>query len=92
MDTQQAIPAATEAHSTSLALQLFDAAFNTPRDPRSPEYRAGVMHILRVKTGEIEPLACPYPLGTARADAWFSGTDEGHKILRKYRDQQDAES
>lgn len=68
------------------ALQLFDAAFNTPRDPRSPEYKAGVMHILRVKTGETEPLPCPYPLGTARADAWFSGTDEGHNIWRRHQE------
>jgi hypothetical protein len=68
------------------AEQLFVQAFQRPRDPRSPEYRAGVLAALRLRLGESAHLVCPYGLGTAQADAWFSGTDEGHALGRAHRD------
>lgn len=63
----------------SLADDLFSKAFNVPRDPRSHEYKAGVLYILRRKEGSIPSQSCPYPAGTAQADAWSAGTLEGHR-------------
>lgn len=65
-----------------LAERLTDAALRLG-DPRSPEYRAGcVAHVtarlLRHALGSshgMEP--CPHSLGTAAADAWFSGVERG---------------
>lgn len=62
---------------------LFSAAFNVPRDPRSQEYKAGALALLRFKCGKADSLDCPHPPGTAAADAWFSGLSEGHAILRQ---------
>lgn len=63
---------------------LVAAAFSTPRTPRSPEYKAGALALLRFKCGQAERCeACPHPPGTAAADAWFSGLSEGHSIFRK---------
>lgn len=62
---------------------LFSAAFNVPRDPRSTEYKAGVLALLRLKCGKADSLECPHTPGTAAADAWFSGLSEGHAILRQ---------
>lgn len=60
---------------------ILAAAFNKPRDPRSPEYKAGVKAALTFRLAGIHSVL-PYTLGTARADAWFSGTDEGHHLWR----------
>lgn len=70
----------------SKAQELFDAAFAGPRDPRSEAYRVGVLETLRYRTGELTRNKCqrPYELGTAEADAWFSGTQEGHAIASKH--------
>lgn len=68
---------------TSQAQQLFDAAFARVRDPRSEAYRAGVLALLRWKESRV-PLERPYLLGTAEADAWFSGVDEGNSIWRTH--------
>lgn len=69
------------------AQNLFDRAFRPGREPRSPEYRAGVLYILCSKLGEIPPQRCPYQPGTCQADAWLSGTDEGHHIYNQYMEQ-----
>ena len=58
------------------AQQLFDDAFSNPRDPRSKEYKAGVMAALKSRTDGIHYVN-PYKLGTAEADAFWSGADEG---------------
>jgi len=79
---QRAIPASQTAQ-TSLAQQLFDEAFNTRRDPRSAEYKAGALYILQFKAGEIDRTPPPYKSGTVQADAWFGGTNEGHIIWRQ---------
>ncbi len=65
-----------------VAQQLYDEAFPTTRDPRSPEYRAGVMAALRWRCEGIQ-IRRPYAPGTAAADAWFAGLDEGHAIWRR---------
>lgn len=75
----------------SRALEIFDAAFSTPRDPRSDEYRHGVIDILKFRLGE-ENEVCgkrKYVLGTAQADAYFSGCDEGHRLAREYLERVD---
>lgn len=68
----------------SKAQELYTAAFAGPRDSRSRAYCRGVMMALRYRTGESPRLRCPYELGTAEADAWFSGTQEGHAIANKH--------
>lgn len=62
---------------------ICDAAFAEPRDPRSPEYRAGVLEALKFRLGEIRSMSCPHRAGTARADAWLAGADEGHRLARE---------
>ena len=64
------------------AWQLFNKAFDRPRDPRSPEYKAGVRASLVFRLRGV-PIKCPHPVGTAAADAFFSGIDEGNRIWRK---------
>ena len=52
-----------------------------PRDPRSPEYMAGIRDTLDMLAGFTPEgsLANPYPGGTAQHDAWFAGNREGHR-------------
>ncbi|OBY58214.1 hypothetical protein [Pseudomonas sp. AU12215] len=49
-------------------------------NPRSPEYKAGALYILRLKAGEITSTPSPYVVGTAQFDAWLAGTWEGHDL------------
>ncbi len=67
------------------AQQIFDAAFRAPRDPGSPAYKQGVLAGLRKRTGEDASAgsACPYPMGTAAADAWYAGVDEARALYRR---------
>ena len=67
------------AIASPTAQQIFTDAFGVAREPRSAEYKAGVRAALQWRLGETETLVCPHPLGTAQADAWLSGTDEGHR-------------
>lgn len=71
----------------SKATEIFNQAFalEPTRDKRSHEYMEGVLYILQIQLGEIEKKVCPYNIGTAQADAWFSGTDEGHRLIRGQR-------
>ncbi|CQR43106.1 conserved hypothetical protein [Thiomonas sp. CB3] len=46
---------------------IFRAAFSTPRDPCSREYKDGVLAALRYRLGESERVRCLYRLGTAQA-------------------------
>ena len=62
-----------------MARALFNAAFSRQRDPRSREYKNGVLAALRFRVND-EPIKCPYLPGTATADAYYAGTDEGHRI------------
>jgi hypothetical protein len=58
---------------------LIDAAFAGPRDPRSPEYKAGMRAVLENRL-HGRPIHCPFTLGTAAADAFFAGFAEGRAI------------
>ena len=44
----------------SKALELFKTLFDGPRDPRSAEYQAGCLYILRRKLDGIGKKDCPY--------------------------------
>lgn len=63
--------------------QLMASAFGRPRYPRSEEYTDGCRALLERKVNGV-PLKCPYRMGTVQADAWFSGTDEGHLIWKDF--------
>jgi hypothetical protein len=64
------------------AQDLYEKAFNFPRDARSEPYRQGVRASIRYWLGEVRKMDQPYQLGTAAADAWFSGAEEGARIVR----------
>lgn len=59
------------------AEELFAAAFDCARDPRSEPYKAGCLAALRRMTGQVDHIACPWRMGTVEADAWHAGADEG---------------
>lgn len=67
----------------SLVDQLFDAAFNIARDPRSTEYKAGVRAVLNYRVAGTR-IRSPHPMGTAQADAFYAGVDEGHRIWHEH--------
>ena len=73
----------------SKADEVFDTAFLRPRAPRSDEYRRGVIDALRFRLDEEKPAIwkSQYKLGTAQADAYFAGCDEGHRLAREYLEQ-----
>jgi len=52
-----------------------------PRDKRSPEYMRAIKERLDwYADGKPEEgVSNPYPLGTAQADAWWAGNQEGHR-------------
>jgi hypothetical protein len=68
----------------SEATDIFDAAFSRPRDARSRPYKYGVLAALRFRMREITEIPFPYEAGSAEADAYFSGLDEGHSLAREY--------
>jgi hypothetical protein len=76
----------TEGSVKGKAEELFESAFSEPRNPRSGEYKAGVLAALWHHAHDGEPIRCPYASGTAQADAWFAGVDEGHSIWRESRE------
>jgi len=65
----------------SEALRLYNDRFAVG-NPRSPEYKAGARYCLRYHAGEIPRAGCPYPMGTAQADAWLAGCWEGTELWR----------
>lgn len=65
------------------AAELFEAAFSASRDPRSKEYKEGVLNTLRFRLNESDAIRCRYEAGTASADAYFAGCDEGHRLARE---------
>lgn len=62
--------------------ELFAAAFNQPRDPRSAAYKQGVLASLKFR---IEGRRIPklYDPATAEDDAYYAGVQEGHAIWRR---------
>ena len=67
----------------ALVDRLFNEAFAPGREPRSAEYKAGVRALLDQRVGRGR-LACPYPAGTAQADAFYAGADEGRVLWRAH--------
>lgn len=53
------------------AIKLFEAAFSNARSPRSDEYRAGVLALLKRQIEGVD-FACPYGAGTAASDAFYA--------------------
>lgn len=78
------------AKGAALAQELYAKAFTGPRDPRSDEYKAGVRAALLYRLDGRE-IKCPYQMGTAQADAFYSGLDEGHRIFREYEAKQNGD-
>lgn len=58
---------------------LMEKAFNTQRDPRSPEYQAGVRAALEFRLNKVR-IPTPYPPASAASDAYHAGIGEGHRI------------
>lgn len=54
-------------------------------DKRSPEYRQGVLDVLKFRL-EGQRIKCPYEAGTAQFDAYFAGNERGHNIARTLRE------
>jgi hypothetical protein len=63
---------------------LFNAAFHAARDPRSLEYKTGAIALLDLRV-HGNPILRPYVPGTAQADAFWAGVDEGRAIWRDYQ-------
>jgi hypothetical protein len=61
--------------------QLMQAAFYNGRTPRSAEYKAGTRMALEHRIERID-IVPPYEAGTAAADAFFAGLDEGKCVWR----------
>ncbi len=55
--------------------------------PRSAEYRAGLLAVLKFKM-HGERIHCPYQAGTASFDAYFSGNRHGFDVYRAHLEQQ----
>lgn len=61
--------------------QLYQTAFYNGRTPRSQEYQAGTRAALEQRI-ERKDFDMPYQVGTAAADAFFAGIEEGKTIWR----------
>ena len=61
--------------------QLYQTAFYNGRTPRSQEYKAGARMALEHRI-ERKDFDMPYQVGTAAADAFFAGIEEGKTIWR----------
>jgi hypothetical protein len=61
--------------------EIFREAFSVPRGLRSAEYKRGVLAALKFRLEGVK-ISDPFPEGTAAADAFYSGVDEGHRLWR----------
>lgn len=68
----------------ALAEALLRNSFERPRTPRSQAYVDGALWALNFRICGLRP-PCPYQAGTAEADAFFAGRDEGNGIWRAYQ-------
>lgn len=75
----------TRAAALALVATFMNAAFapESTRSPRSEAYKLGVRELLNSRTQGMR-LVCPYKMGTAEADAFYSGVDEGNYIWRDH--------
>jgi hypothetical protein len=77
----------TPNKAPDLVEQLFKAAFDTARDPRSAEYKEGVRAALNYRINGVHT-RCPYPAASAQSDAFYAGITEGHSIWRAHQEKQ----
>lgn len=76
-------PKQSPASTTALSVdQLYQTAFYNGRTPRSQEYQAGTRAALEHHRIERKDFDMPYQVGTAAADAFFAGIEEGKTIWR----------
>lgn len=59
--------------------RLMSTTFCPGRDPRSDEYKAGARAVLMFLL-EGAPMPRPFEMGTAQADAFYAGVDEGRGV------------
>lgn len=67
-------------NTTLMAQDVFDAAFVKPRNARSDEYKLGLLNCLKVRLEGAKNITCPYPEGSAQADAYYAGVDEARAL------------
>lgn len=72
-------PSSVAGQPESFIDAIMNKTFPQGRDPRSDEYKAGVRAQL-ARLIEGTPLRYPYRMGTAQADAYFAGMDEGRDV------------
>lgn len=60
-----------------------DGAFSRLRDQRSNAYKLGVRDLLKSRALGV-PFRSPHTPGTAEADAFYAGSDEGRLIWRQH--------
>lgn len=79
-------PSLAEDEARTKAYSIYEKAFSVPRDPRSAEYRHGVLNVLKFRLGEANEIAGKrlFEPGTAQFDAYFAGCNEGHRLARKH--------
>lgn len=72
-----------DARPSALAAvnSLMEWIFSPGRDPRSAAYIAGVRGMLLFKLCD-KPLKNPHTPGTAEADAWWAGIEEGRTAIQ----------
>lgn len=76
-----------ELKAASAVVQaLMARRFSRGVTPRSEAYQCGLLHILRQEIDGVALPRRPYEVGTAEADAYWAGGDEGHHLSRKHRD------
>lgn len=66
----------------SKAERVFELAFWPGRPARSAAYRAGVRDTLLRRLDGVLDIPFPYQHGSAEADAYLSGKDEGMRIAK----------
>lgn len=66
----------------SKAQRVFERAFWPGRPARSAAYRAGVLDTLRKRLDGVLDIPFPYRLGSAEADAYLAGMDEGMRLAK----------
>lgn len=58
---------------------VMEQAFYPGRPARSAAYKAGVRDVLLKRLDGVQDIPFPFRLGSAEADAYMSGTDEGRR-------------
>jgi hypothetical protein len=67
-------------HAMPLSQRVFDSAFGRLRFRRSDEYKLGALNCLKARVDGAMAVACSYPEGSAQADAYLAGVDEGRAL------------